>query len=328
MQKAAHYRLLAGVVGLLVAVGAVQAADLHFIVLADTTDVSIGTVDDLNNAQTWAQAIATNTGLTLNFQSLSGAQLTEANVRTLLGNVQAGVEDVIYFYYTGHGGNPGNVTWPVFYFVNSTQAGSEVSFDEVVETLQPKNPRLLVVLADCCNNYPSQAGYPFHQPTIRDSSQYAQAFQQLFVDFQGTVLASGCEPGQFSLGGQGQGGLFTNTFMDSFYSLAGTQSVLIWDDVLSKTKTDAKAEALQYGENQVPQYLIKGGLVASQTPEDLSLNTTDGISGSGTSSESSTGGGLTLLPAGGLCGMTGAMPLALTLSMLALPMLVRRHRSS
>ena len=205
---------------------AAGGATLHFIAVVDTNDATIGTIDDLSNAVVWANKIAQYAGLTLNFQSLSGQQLSVAATRQLIDALPVGADDVVYFFYSGHGGNPGDRRWPVLYYTTTTNADN-VSMDEVVEALVPKNPRLLIVLADCCNSYPWQTGRPRAVfQNIAASAQGIANYQRLFATFQGSVLSSGCAPGQYSLGAAGSGGVFVNNFMNALQSLAETESIL------------------------------------------------------------------------------------------------------
>lgn len=57
-------------------------------------------------------------------------------------------DDVVYFIYTGHGVNLGDVQWPTFTFSN----GDLFGFEEVLTTLALKPQRLLIVMADCRDN--------------------------------------------------------------------------------------------------------------------------------------------------------------------------------
>ncbi len=296
-------------------------ADLHFIVLADTLAEGIGTEDDLDNAQSWAQDIADNTGLRLVFRQLSGNNLTIDQTRNLLSNLQVASDDVVYFYYSGHGGNPGDSIWPTLYFTSSTSWGDEVSFDEVVETLRPKNPRLLIVMTDCCNSY-MDSGYPAFRPLPFGSADQ-QSFRHLFLDFQGTVLVTGCAPGEYSLGGPGQGGVFSYNFMESFYDLARSGQMVTWETLLARTAEETAKESALDDNAQHPQYDIEGGLVAAGTPDDDTDDDIDddddGWDDDGWDDddmESSTGG----------CGAAGMAPMALTLLALGWPMYYRRHR--
>lgn len=272
-----------------------SGANLHFVLLADTLDTQIGTGDDLKILREWATEIAQETGLTLNLQELSGNSLTVDNVKSVLNNLDPGSDDVVYFHYSGHGGNPGSLTWPVFYFTASDYYDTPVSFDNVVELLKPKNPRLLVVMGDCCNNYPDQSR--LSPPTGKILGfDYGPAFQTLFLTYQGTVLGSGASPGQFSFGSEGYGGLFTNAMRDEFYKMAESGLGATWESLLGNVKSNVSKATNGYDPPQVPQFVVQAGQVAGHTPDDLDLDDEEDQEGNGVleendDTENNTGGG-------------------------------------
>ena len=182
--------IVVSVLVLLAADRATRAADLHFVVFAETLDPLIGTLQDLNAGQNWARTIEAYTGLNLRLQTLSGSDLTTANARRMLQSIHPGEDDVVYFMFTGHGANAGGSQWPTFTFLMVAD-GDYLSFDEVVATLQPKPQRLLVILADCCNVSMSSSGRV--TPGFEDAAQSgltAANFQNLFLNFRGTVKVS------------------------------------------------------------------------------------------------------------------------------------------
>ncbi|UCD28893.1 MAG: caspase family protein [Planctomycetota bacterium] len=265
MNRSGFYRIV-GVVVLLLSASLGHGADLHFIVFADTTDTTIGTVVDVNNAQTWAQRIADNTGLNLQFQSLTGSSLTAHNARYKLNRLDTNADDVIYFFYSGHGANSGTSQWPVLTF-DFDSAEPYIFFDEVVELLEPKNARLQIIIADCCNNYPDQVGRPLPVYVPRPGTPLEEEnFKSLFLENQGRILACGSKPGQFSLGAEEAGGLFVMMFMNAFVTLAQSQQNLTWNEIFTKTAADTTAEAALYDTKQEPQYLIDFEQVLSSTP--------------------------------------------------------------
>ncbi len=277
MRVASFYRTVTMLLVMMVGAAGSLGADLHFVALADTNDPTIGTVEDLANAVDWAGTIASYTGLTLRLETLSGDELTVGNTRDLLQGLQVTSDDVVYFFYSGHGYNPGDRKWPVLAFTG-TVTGDDVSLDEVVETLEPKSPRLLVVLADCCNNYPEPAARQWPRWEPRPSAALEHNFRELFVEFAGVVIASGSSPGQYSLGAEGVGGLFVNMFMNAVVTLGESEADLTWAEVFAKTRADTREVALGNVDEsgnpdpieQEPQYVIEPGeVVAGATDEVL-----------------------------------------------------------
>lgn len=294
--------LCGGLVGmLLLAPAFVQAQTVYAVGFFQTSDPSIGTVVDLNNFKPWMERIAAQSGLPLNYQAYSGDDFNVAKARQVLTALQVNENDVIYFYYSGHGANPPGKKWPVMDFARP-DSSDDVSLDEVVEKLQPKNPRLLVVLADCCNSFPNQGDPLIVKEVFKDT--VADAFRSLFVNFQGTVIATGASPGQYSLGGEKTGGVFTNAYMASMNSLAAINPALTWNEVLALTRKTVGEDANpQY--SQTPQYVVAAGVVAQQTAQQLNLDAQANQVGNGLLGPTN---------ASGACGPVGIFPLMLTLT--------------
>jgi hypothetical protein len=265
----------------LVPAGTVRAANLHFIMFAETLDTGIGTIQDLDAGTAWIQTIADATGLTLQTQTLTGTNLTPGNARNMLEALNPAEDDVVYFVYSGHGYNAGDSEWPTFAFLTFT-GDPYVSLDEVVATLQPKAQRLLVVLADCCNVPEDDSGHtlPKLEPSA-DSALTTANIQRLFLTFRGTIVAAGAAKGQYGLGDDTTGGLFLSSYLNAFNALTASMSPATWEAILSKTKTDTHAAASEYAdqlegtEPQNPVYTINTEQVASDIPEDPADDTSD-----------------------------------------------------
>ncbi len=328
MCRHSNYRIVLSVLCLACFTGTAVGGNLHYFLLCDTLDPTIGTVDDLANSQAWARSVALNTGLMLQLKTLSGENLTASRAREILEAIQPASDDVIFFHYSGHGGNPGDRTWPIFYLMTSpwdTPDEQQLSFDQVLTTLRPKNARLLVILADTCNSYPGQSGQrrPFTPPNL--DAPAAQAFKELFISMRGEVLATGCKPGQFSLGGEGEGGVFFNAFTTAVSDLIGTVSPLTWDAVMAKTAADTAAEALLYEGIQEPLYTIN--VMSASTPPVTDPPPTEPADNPPTEQILSfeTNEPTTEVAPSPSCGSTGTVPLALCTAGLSL-LHIRRRR--
>jgi hypothetical protein len=201
---------------------------LHAILAIDDTAADIGAAVDRNSINAWLNAISQNTGLLLNTIELTGngGNLRQSYLTAAINNLDIGSNDVIVFYYSGHGGSDGDRNalqsrWPVLIFLND----EEVRFDEVQQSLRAKEARFTMVIADCCNNYPDQAKIGLPVPRGNTDN-----YQTLFFQYRGYILLSASSPGEFSLGGD-DGGMFTNQFLDAFYTSAASGSPS-WDSIV------------------------------------------------------------------------------------------------
>lgn len=312
MPNTRYYRLLAATWTICLAVACTaQAASLRFILFCDTMDPSIGTIQDLNRSTTWAQTIASNTALALHLQTLTGNYLTPAGARAMLNSLRPEDADVIYFVFSGHGANPGDSAWPMFTFL-SESTDPPLTFDEVVSILQPKPHRMLVVISDCCNVAIDGTGraVPDMEPRAPSATTIAN-FKRLFLDFQGTIVATAASEGQYSLGDTTSGGIFLDTFVKDFNELAGSTQNLSWEAVLARVAADTNKEAkscissegLGDMQPQLPHYVIGAGQSGPDVPADPATPTT---------------------PSTRICGAMGTIPPLMTLAGYLLLMAGRR----
>src|SRR5271155_3631153 len=141
--------LAAFVTSLFVFSQSAYAADLHAILVGDTTDSSLGTAfeKDLEFMQEKLKKIAKNTNLNLNVTLLQGNSVTPKKVLRQIESLQVSPDDVVVVYFTIHGFRTSSKAsqWPSLYFGVSQQG---VDFEAINEVVKNKNPRLLLSIAD------------------------------------------------------------------------------------------------------------------------------------------------------------------------------------
>ena len=229
---------------------AANSATLHAILVADTEADAIGeTVRiDLDNMNALMNAIAANTGLSLNKIVLAGSSATTANIQQTINVLGAGPDDVILFYHAGHGGRLASTPtqWPDMYLHHDPQFIG-LSLHDVFTQLKRKGSRLVLALSDACNSR-------LDAPLPASSSQGAAlkgstaGFQKLFVESRGAIIASGAIAGEFSYGTVEGGGLFTTQFTKVLYQ-KGSDSNPTWTAVMDQA-------TLRIADLQQPQYEI------------------------------------------------------------------------
>jgi hypothetical protein len=200
-----------------------MAATLHAIIIANTTDNNLHAEVNRNNLQQLVANISTATGLKLEETVIDGnSGLTLHSGYEKVQNALAKLtvtadEDLVIFYYAGHGVNTGTGSgWPAL-----AVEGKETSLDRLIElssikkTLQKKKPRFLIVLADTCNDF-----LPEPPPTTRSRKMLGEepanktAYNKLFLGYTGSFVAVSSGPGQNSFSNE-SGGLFTQKLLAS-----------------------------------------------------------------------------------------------------------------
>lgn len=114
---------------------------------------------------------------------------TPEHILTALRALEPGPDDAVVFYYTGHGGIDDRGS----YF---DLAGGKLYREQVRGLLRAKQPRLAVLLTDCCNSRSDGrkqiAAAPFNEPP----RSYTPLFTALFVQPKGIVDVNSSAPGQ------------------------------------------------------------------------------------------------------------------------------------
>jgi hypothetical protein len=132
----------------------IEAANLHAIIVADTTDESIGdsTTVDCSNMRAEMKKIAHFTKLDLKETTIEGEDVVPGKVLDKLDNLDIQSDDVVIFYFSGHGyrtDGKKDSPWPNLFF---SRVEKGIDFELIGKRLEQHDPRLLLVIADVCNS--------------------------------------------------------------------------------------------------------------------------------------------------------------------------------
>jgi len=235
----------------------VQAATLHVVLVGDTNDDNIGrSVEvDLVNLRKLVGTITENTGLTANLQTFQGNQLgvkenSTDQIKQALQTLNVGPQDVVMFYYSGHGGRKRDQEskWPLLAVAGSaTRLNQMLDLNWVINTLQQMRPRLWIAIADACNSVVDRLPY-LPAKAIKNPDHY----KKLFLDYQGHIIASSSKAGQYSYGSAEVGGLYTHIWLDNLnQELSAATSTPDWKALMQRA--DKPIRLSQANKVQQPQ---------------------------------------------------------------------------
>ena len=267
---------------------AVDAQTIHWIIFADTQDPNNGSeVRNSMNAYTTQFIDRINDaiiakGYLPRQKTYSGSDFTEAKCKDVINSLSCGKDDIIVFYYLGHGGRAqmgkeeatsynNKFPWPDLAFdkANSNESINGLTLNSIHSSLKQKGVRLTITIGMCCNAHSSQ--YKKHGMSTQSrrykivSKKFAKKVgQQLFLKSRGDVLVASAQPGQFSYGGNYGGqdvDCFTAALCETVDSYANNDSGenVTWssflNEVSSKCTALAKIEGQKFGEvwNQKPK---------------------------------------------------------------------------
>jgi hypothetical protein len=205
----------------------------------------------------------------INFKSIEvmGADYSKANVIKTIADFNPGPNDIVIFYYSGHGYRYDDQTsdWPRMCLSNTYQTKEELHAaslsldDDVYKPLAAKNPHLLLVIGECCNTSvgttPSmkdpnvqmvQGGY------IMDPNAVKSLFKQ-----SGKLLLATSKPYESTWYYQTIGGCFGNNFVSAISketNFTNTNSSVNWKSIFDNSvqETVAYTKSGQTPEEQDP----------------------------------------------------------------------------
>lgn len=265
----------------------VKSQTLHAIVFADTQDRNIGIFDkqDFVNMTLELNTIASATGLQLKQYYYKDAQCNNGNLVSLLSDIRTSSDDVVFFYYTGHGTRSTNDSseFPQL-CLGSHNEQDFYPLEKVLRKLSALPARLKIVIGDCCNSIApgvTSKDYATKGPTVLTKDP-VNAYCNLFLGSEGTIIASGSRKGENSstvsyADGNPAGGIFTVTLLEVMQTVSQKGLDADWNNIFAATKT------LTYKlRQQTPIYVIQvksgsGNSSNNASPANTATDDGDGI---------------------------------------------------
>ncbi|MDE5710417.1 MAG: hypothetical protein K2I27_04635, partial [Bacteroides sp.] len=136
--------------------GLVSAKTVHLLVFTDDNDQSIGTSCAQTRkyiSNTFVPNLRRYTGLQVAEKYFYGSRFSVASLNSALSSLNTTSNDVIIFYYAGHGYNRGYNDYPTLTLGVSGTPIAQRSKDllDVYNALQKRPHRLLLCIAEACN---------------------------------------------------------------------------------------------------------------------------------------------------------------------------------
>lgn len=261
----------------------VNAQTFHAIVFCHTTDRNIGQSMgvELSNVVRNFSILENLLEDDYLFQitPIDGNNCTAQNIRTLLNEIQIGPKDVVFTFYGGHGSHaPNNEDdpWPQLCMNTPGDQSKWVPLALIDKWVAQKNPRLRVIMANCCNVV--QNGVTIKPMWANDERATsleglnAEAFRKLFSE-KGNIMITSSKLGQYSWCNP-YGGMFTNQFWEAMNKLGKGQISPDWNSLMESAGKELNVNTREGLVKQTPLYKIN--LSGAHTPRggDTPSNTT------------------------------------------------------
>ena len=211
----------------------------HALIFADTFDDGIGSscLNDYEQVGIEMASIANATKLTFKPYHFRDFDFNKAKVLEVLNSLKCGKDDVVFFYYTGHGARAINDQSNFPQLKLGDKDADFLPLYKVQEIIKAKNPKFSVVLGDCCNSYVeglSPKSISGNSTVLKNSS--SSNYNSLFRNLKGNIIISSSQAGQTSAA-MDEGGAFTLCFLHELANVVnGNGGKVSWENLLNRSK--------------------------------------------------------------------------------------------
>lgn len=196
---------------------AIQAQTIHWITFIDTTDPNVGQIDVYGHQMLYSyfidevNAALAPKGYKTDIQDFNGYQVSPENCKAAINMLRiSDPDDIIVFYYIGHGGRPTTDSdymrthpYPQMCLAQHDE-NKFIPLEWVDKQLKSKGARLSVTIGMCCNNLDNRISIkdepnfsPNYGATYMSENKLSK-IQELFLNTKGSVIATSASPSQTS----------------------------------------------------------------------------------------------------------------------------------
>ncbi len=230
-------------------------AKMHLIVVANTEDETIGSTCMLDKDRTVKtfKDLSEFLGIGFSPSVIFGNNYTKNNVQNAISSVIPNKNDIVIFYYSGHGFKDENNArqFPNIILTNKSFENvdaNSINIEDVYNNLKSKGARLNLIMSDCCNNGPTdRASISCDVPRTRNSTLgwNLENCKALFMNNKPmSILMTAAQKGEMSTGNLTFGGFFTNQFRTNLTTYFGPfHQFPTWNTILEESKKSTVEQA-------------------------------------------------------------------------------------
>jgi hypothetical protein len=234
-----------------------QNVNLILLVVANVYDTAIGQAcrNDMNNAIRFFRKVSQFIGIKFRYDTIAGNRYSIKNVQEAISMLNPNPNDIVVFYYTGHGYRIEKDNRPAPYIDLRPRidrsiklADNTLSMEDIYDMVKKEGARLNLVLADCCNSLITLKNPLAEAPAKTKGFEMdwsTENARDLFLNGSPTsILATAAMPGQLATCNNTFGGFFSYFFRTSVENhFSYFKNKVTWEQVLEETKRQTKYKA-------------------------------------------------------------------------------------
>ncbi len=241
----------------------ISAQKFYAILAGDFEDDQIGAgcERDIDRIRNEVNTIAKCIGYEPVVTALTRGVFIQENIIAMIENTRSSENDVLLFYFTGHGKNERSSKWPSMKIKDKFQP-----LEGIHNVLKSRPHKLLITIGDCCNNYKKDRTVAYRKDfkVVKTGNDKTKIYKSLFGEPKGDIIVSSSKPGQYSYNNPLEGSYFTRHLIDNITQAVNYAKELTWEGLLSDTRNKIKNLNFVDGP-QEPQFEINlGGKAQAQ----------------------------------------------------------------
>ncbi len=180
--------------------------------------------------------------------------------KSILG-LTCGAEDIVVFYYTGHGFNLTKYAGNFPIMAIDTTGDGNFPLMLIHEELMKKKARFCLTIGDCCNKVIDE-NVPQDRSMVKGTACNPAIFRQLFLQQRGGVIAASSKRGQVSGAAPG-GSFYTWSLLQSIDYACHYNERVTWEQLLDDTQT--RMWSIQAARQAKQESIFTVGLASDST---------------------------------------------------------------
>lgn len=219
----------------------------HAIMFCNTQNPSIGksVQQDFQKMRIEFKSMANFIGYKYAPYEFKDNKFNRQNLEKTINNLKCGPDDIVFFYYSGHGGRSRRekTDYPQMELLVDGSRGGDERTDlyplyNVKERIKAKHPRLTIVMGDLCNSYangitPKEIALD-KGPTLKTGGK-SQFYKDLFFKMKGDIIATSSKPGETSAA-YDFGGAYTYVFLGVLQIMVEKGVDASWETLLENAQ--------------------------------------------------------------------------------------------